>query len=1173
MEEEKEIRHEDITHKEDVTRPEEFIEDNSGSELDNSVEKEDVTRPEEFIEDNSGAELENSVEKEYVTRPEEFIEENSGAELENSAEKEDVTRPEEFIEENSGAELENSVEKEDVTRPEEFIEENSGAELENSAEKEDVTRPEEFIEENSGAELENSVEKEDMTRPEEFIEDNSGAELENSVEKEDVTRPEEFIEENSRANADEQKYEDDIVVSSEGSKEEKSTNYEMEDYVKEEEHQNNAGETFEANSGEVTRSTEHECSIAEGVSETKKDDNSSLSEEHLHEETRETFPAADTIGLGRLTEDDEDFDLPDIPDELFDGYENECPDFLVSSNKNADTKNREISDEIVERRDGVGSVLAVDVHERAPANEAVEYQEGLTESRNSELPIDGQQSTEEGHRLTEQNELVDGKIRENIEQKTPSDQIEDNKNLMNLLNHDNQSKDHVFKEESFYDIDVAPKKVIKGHEIIEEMPNDLWSDEDEELETTFEKLHVKGTAEGFMEEEMSNVGKDVSGNVYQPQESKKLSIVDEKNVTESVSTNDPFARVYEHGMERSADTFRSRRENDLFTTIADRNASPEEKALESLVRKQMNIDDKIRHEDSLERLKNADINEEICQSAEKTVKPGNLFIPAVKNKPKSSFVPKVDMSLSPHKKGVKFQFLRNKLLVFTSVKQCRVNAENEKTEKMKYVERFYRIKSNQRVDAMTKSEIREKAANTTAPNNIYALLLDVRSFKGTEARMTHNPDINEIMRLSFKDQLAATMKCIERKDYGMAFLLSRGNKEAERAALDGYLRTSIDPLFHSFFSHTAEIMAPYKCEPYLHDDGRWVEFLSLILDRRNASDADMESLLEIKKSKADQFYVLVFLYLKFGKSFFHKHKDVLLTNYEFVRIMSYLKVKDIEDLKTYYEEYFLVTDKGMPVMTGGWGWKNYVEKGISKIIGIDNAFAENEVQKGTANKNVSEKTKAMNKDKLRGDEELSAKRKMNPQVEDDTNTLKDKEALFEKHIKLAKENMDKTEQKTVPDYASSFADFFVSEPMLVPDTSYDDQSLPKSVIDRDKDDENDVIIAKKEEKGWGFSLLNLFKRKEKRYKVKCGVECDFKYDPQTKRWINTKAQTSKVEKIDAQKDKVVTEKSVPLPCPVNRKTGEKKTGESIASRYVIENDGVTDEEVNANDIFGVCKKK
>lgn len=289
--------------------------------------------------------------------------------------------------------------------------------------------------------------------------------------------------------------------------------------------------------------------------------------------------------------------------------------------------------------------------------------------------------------------------------------------------------------------------------------------------------------------------------------------------------------------------------------------------------------------------------------------------------------------------------------------------------------------------------------------------------------------------------------------------------------------------------------------------------------------------------------------------------------------MSYLKVKDIEDLKAYYEEYFLVTDKGMPVMTGGWGWKNYVEKGISKIIGIDDAFAENEVQKGTAKKNVSEETKIMTKDKLRGDQELSAKRKMNPQVGDDTNMLKDKEALFEKHIKLAKENIDKAEQKTVPDYASSFADFFVSEPMLVPDTSYDDQSLPKSAIDRDKDDENDVIIAKKEEKGWGFSLLNLFKRKEKRYKVKCNVECDFKYDPQTKRWVNTKAQTSKVEKIDAQKDKVVPEKSIPLPCPVNRKTGEKKTSESIASRYVIENDSVTGEEVDANDIFGVCKKK
>ncbi|ELQ74607.1 hypothetical protein THOM_2521 [Trachipleistophora hominis] len=888
-------------------------------------------------------------------------------------------------------------------------------------------------------------------------------------------------------------------------------------------------------------------------------------EECLPKKVREASSAAAMIGFDRFIEDDEDFNPPDIPDELFEGYENEGSDFFVSMSKDEKVEN---SDQNSEEKSYRQSVVAVD-DQKVEEDEIIEQQAEPEESNSREHQDDDWQLVYKQRESLKKDEQLDSRI---DDEQISFDQAEDHAGLETPLNSEDKMKDHVFKEASFYNAKGESKKVITNNEIIDEVPNDLWSEEDDELAYTFEKLHIQGTAEGFMAEEMSNANKKATIFADQSQDLKRVSVSNEDKTVESDQINDSFARVYERGMHTSAEAFRSRMVNDVFSKIADKNAPPEEKALEDLIRKQRTIEDRIRVEDTIERLKNAD-NSKILHS--EMDKPVNPFIPAIKNKPRSNFVPKVNISFSPHKKGVKLAFLKNKLLVITTVKQCRVNAVNEKIENVKYVERFYKIKSNQRVDAITKAEIKQKATNTTVRHNIYALLLDVGSFKRTGVRMSNDPGLNETMILSFKDKLAATMRCIEQKDYAMAFLLSKDNREAEQAAVDAYLQNFVDPLFHCFFCSTAENVRPYHTEPYPRDDGRWAEVLSLLLEKKNVNDHDMENLLKIKKARGEQFYVLVLLYLKFRKSFFHRYKDVLLTNYEFMRIMNYLKIKDVEDLKAYYEEYFMVTDKEVPVTSGGWGWKNYVEKGISKIIGIDSTFMENEAPKELSKRDENEQNKTVAESKSHSDENLSAKRKMDHQIKDgsESNTLLAKEALFEKHIKLAKENMERTEEKAVPDYASSFADFFVSEPLLVPDTSYDDQSLPKSVIDRDKDDESDVIIAKKEEKGWGFSLLNLFKRKEKRYKVKCNVECDFKYDPQTKRWVNTKAQATKAEKVDSKKDAAVPEKNVPLPCPVTRKAGTKKVGDSIASRYVIGNSAADGDEVNASDIFGVCKKK
>lgn len=131
----------------------------------------------------------------------------------------------------------------------------------------------------------------------------------------------------------------------------------------------------------------------------------------------------------------------------------------------------------------------------------------------------------------------------------------------------------------------------------------------------------------------------------------------------------------------------------------------------------------------------------------------------------------------------------------------------------------------------------------------------------------------------------------------------------------------------------------------------------------------------------------------------------------------------------------------------GWNLKNYVEKGISKIAGIEANFKEDKKVKET--------------------KELAEEQIIN-----------DPTSVFRKHIEMTKEAPKSVVEKPLPDYASSFADFFVSEHVPYVNTSYDDTAVPKSL----EEEKDEILVPKKEEKGWGFSFLNLFKRKEKNIK-------------------------------------------------------------------------------------------
>lgn len=86
------------------------------------------------------------------------------------------------------------------------------------------------------------------------------------------------------------------------------------------------------------------------------------------------------------------------------------------------------------------------------------------------------------------------------------------------------------------------------------------------------------------------------------------------------------------------------------------------------------------------------------------------------------------------------------------------------------------------------------------------------------------------------------------------------------------------------------------------------------------------------------------------------------------------------------------------------------------------------------------------------------------------------------------------------------------------------------------------------------------------------MDADFKYDPKTKRWINTKMQTIAKEENNTVKNKVKEKKKAPLPVQGTFKTSAKEMYGSIAGRYVIKHMDNNDKKVCAEDVFGMVRK-
>lgn len=71
-------------------------------------------------------------------------------------------------------------------------------------------------------------------------------------------------------------------------------------------------------------------------------------------------------------------------------------------------------------------------------------------------------------------------------------------------------------------------------------------------------------------------------------------------------------------------------------------------------------------------------------------------------------------------------------------------------------------------------------------------------------RITNNSQFDNDVILSLNDKITATKNCIQREDYAMAFLLSKGNKDAEKMANEVYLKKVFHPDFHNFFQQISE---------------------------------------------------------------------------------------------------------------------------------------------------------------------------------------------------------------------------------------------------------------------------------------------------------------------------------------------------------------------------------
>lgn len=724
----------------------------------------------------------------------------------------------------------------------------------------------------------------------------------------------------------------------------------------------------------------------------------------------------------------------------------------------------------------------------------------------------------------------------------------------------------------------------KSFEIIDDLPNEFFEHANNDLYDQFDKLHIKDTAQNFSQQNQiqTNNLEDLFSNKFEFDkdiENKDLSIPHLK--TNELFTNDHFSQKFTKKEMKTPDKNEhvnsedNLRKNGHFITKNDSN-----RVIDRISEKQINVKDKdqqytsnLKNDLSVVNFRNEqpvfEKNPENVEFVElnndkkyEVNKQNVKIVPQIKDTPKNIFKPSLD-TFKPNKISTKtIPLIDGSLLIALLSKQSRI-INNQRIDSTMYTLKHFKIKQKKfDLEKLTKIEIKKQIMEQEHNDyNIYRLLIEkeeiIKKLSSINEKYSDSEMIDTVIKESLLDNLGACKKLIKTNAFDLAFFISRGHAESEKLVTNEYVKKTINPTFHSLFTFTTSTKQYYNKQA---DKENWKDFLCMIVrkhkEKREISDFEIDTLLNMKKTNSEQFFALLIIYLLFQKSFFMNYTHIYIYNLELLRILEYLNVKD-DEMQKYITQRLKTKDVRSE------GWKSYVERGLSKIIGFDQTSLSNK-------KSDNEVTNLQQiQSKVTNNELKKVQSNENRQNENYKNK-NEKIELFESHLKKTVANEEKTMQKL--DYAASFADFFSEKAVSPQITSFDDTEMKEKKI------EDDIIKPPQETPSWTSSFLGLFGKKEnKKYKIKVNTDVDYKFDPILKKWVSSKQvqhQNKKPTQITNIENISKPPKLSPPPLiNVSKKQNTNKNDQkSLASRYVL-NTNDQDEKIDVNNIFGVVKKK
>lgn len=285
-------------------------------------------------------------------------------------------------------------------------------------------------------------------------------------------------------------------------------------------------------------------------------------------------------------------------------------------------------------------------------------------------------------------------------------------------------------------------------EHIEDLPDEFFDDNETEFESEFDKLHLKSTNRDFLDEEPNLQKNEDKPPCTDEELEKKLGKLNLGTFTEKSTDENPF--------QNSEDKIAQKEENSPLVLSEQKSISFED---------------------------------------EKPISSDTKAFNLIKNTPKTQFKPTVALSMNK-KPSVKVCFLKNcENIVLQLSKKSRI-VNNQRQDSFSYTCKYFSPKTAQNNEKRTWNEIKEKSENFTEKNmNPYRL----EKLELPEEKISVHQNNEEILKLSFSDNLQACRQLVEKKEYALAFLLSKGNQESERLVTTNFVCENITPTFQGLF--------------------------------------------------------------------------------------------------------------------------------------------------------------------------------------------------------------------------------------------------------------------------------------------------------------------------------------------------------------------------------------